>query len=792
MADIEGAVNTEGTLIIQAGTGSGKTVCALSALIPFCLDNGYKLIYTTRTNSQQEQVFKEAKEIFSRIRESSTRCDERDARISQRLIIPLQGRTNMCLLCKRGLVSEDVLPDEISLLCNSKKKKTAALLEKDLAQISHRGPLSNREVGSNGGLSLLVHSEYENEIAGEKKTWECSQEYCPFYYNLLKDGSEPLKEWMEENIPSAGSMLEKCYSLGICPYELGKELLKESLMAVMPYVFVFNDNIRHHLLDWMNTTPGRMILVVDEAHNLPNQLREMYSFSLSEITVKRSLHELEELADGEGFLGGQKSDIQELLNTVLGKMTALAEDYIHDYLGSSDIRGKKGPLTDRAPYMSGNSIADFGSQKEGVQPGSQTSNKNEKHMSSFVTLNDYISDEKDAVQINNEDIDDDVSYFWKEKVSSDTFFDPVRDHAVKSFMNDSIKAVGARDGILPHNDLLHGVMSELGCTSTALVKTLASCQSLGRYIISVKNDMNEVPRSYLLMVSDFLLNWFNIEEDEFIKLVRSDTSIHLDAFCLDPCNGGIISEDFLASVHMSGTLEPIDEYIKTLQLKAPSVAVYPSPFPPSNLMKIYSSNLTTKFSRFFRDEKMFKLYIDTLESILASHNGNTIIFFPSYRLLGLFQKVLEGTAHVLRRPLFSESNPASRSALIDEIIQFKDSNGGIFLSVMGGRMSEGMDFPGNLLEMVILVGLPFPSPNSRQKALKFYYDVKMNDGWLIAVTAPTVRKTLQTIGRLIRDEQDRGAAVILDYRVKRFKNLLGEFRECRNITGEIKNFFGAN
>ena len=122
-----------------------------------------------------------------------------------------------------------------------------------------------------------------------------------------------------------------------------------------------------------------------------------------------------------------------------------------------------------------------------------------------------------------------------------------------------------------------------------------------------------------------------------------------------------------------------------------------------------------------------------------------------------------------------------------QIETFK-KKGGIFLSVVGGRISEGMDFPSDELEVIIIVGIPYPPPSARQQALQKYYEKKYGNGWKYAVEAPTTRKLLQAIGRLIRDKDDRGIAIILDERAKRFKKYI-EMEEGKDIVREIQSFF---
>lgn len=135
----------------------------------------------------------------------------------------------------------------------------------------------------------------------------------------------------------------------------------------------------------------------------------------------------------------------------------------------------------------------------------------------------------------------------------------------------------------------------------------------------------------------------------------------------------------------------------------------------------------------------------------------------------------------------------SQSELMELVSDFKscgDGNGNsaALFSVMGGRISEGMDFPAEQLEIAVIVGIPYPKPTARQRGLQEYYDQKFNKGWEYAAQAPAARKMLQAIGRLIRDENDRGVAVILDKRAPRFHQYIKHMKESKNLLTDINHF----
>jgi DNA excision repair protein ERCC-2 len=82
-------------------------------------------------------------------------------------------------------------------------------------------------------------------------------------------------------------------------------------------------------------------------------------------------------------------------------------------------------------------------------------------------------------------------------------------------------------------------------------------------------------------------------------------------------------------------------------------------------------------------------------------------------------------------------------------------------------LSEGVDYEGNVLAAVIVVGLPLSPPNVEVEALKEYYCRKFGfaKGVDYAYVFPAVNKVLQAAGRPIRSERDRAAIVLLEGRL---------------------------
>ena len=126
----------------------------------------------------------------------------------------------------------------------------------------------------------------------------------------------------------------------------------------------------------------------------------------------------------------------------------------------------------------------------------------------------------------------------------------------------------------------------------------------------------------------------------------------------------------------------------------------------------------------------------------------------------------------------------------------------MLLGVMGGRNSEGQDFPGKEMSSVCIIGVPFSQWNVRTKLEIQYFDQAFpRKGRLYAFTIPAIRRAAQAAGRSIRSLSDRAVIILMDQRYlyrayNRFlPMLLRENMKQANIKrgklGDIvKRFFG--
>jgi DNA excision repair protein ERCC-2 len=120
----------------------------------------------------------------------------------------------------------------------------------------------------------------------------------------------------------------------------------------------------------------------------------------------------------------------------------------------------------------------------------------------------------------------------------------------------------------------------------------------------------------------------------------------------------------------------------------------------------------------------------------------------------------------------------------------KEPGGGVLLGVTGGRIAEGIDFPDEELEAVVVVGVPYPRPSAKREALRRFLDATTGNGWAYAVEAPAQRAILQALGRMIRSENDRGIGIIVDRRATQFSHVLPGLTPLADLDTTVRQFYG--
>ncbi|MFH0978123.1 MAG: ATP-dependent DNA helicase [Candidatus Woesearchaeota archaeon] len=302
--------------------------------------------------------------------------------------------------------------------------------------------------------------------------------------------------------------------------------------------------------------------------------------------------------------------------------------------------------------------------------------------------------------------------------------------------------------------------------------------------------------SHLARVAEFLKAWKS-DASGFARIIsmqelQKQPNIVLSYRCLDPniCSAEVVKGSH-STILVSGTLNPTYMYKDLLgfpdNTKEASLS---SPFPAANKLALIVPETTTKFAK--RSPEQFDKIANICSSIAMSVPGNIAVFFPSYSLL----EAIKLRLNLFSKPVFVEDPHYSRQERKELLDTFKKQKkaGAVLLAVSSGSFGEGIDLPGDLLRAVIVVGMPFKTPNLETKELINYYDKKFGKGWEYGYVLPTMTRILQNAGRCIRSETDRGVIVFLDERYSFYRRCFPsewDTEISRDCISRIRDFFSV-
>lgn len=467
-------------------------------------------------------------------------------------------------------------------------------------------------------------------------------ETCP---NLARDSSETVR-YILRNVTHVEDIIEEASRAGVCPHRSALLAAAEADVVVCDYNYIFS-SIREVVLARMDLELSDSVLVIDEAHNLPDRIRENASSKLTAGMIREAVSECSRLDDALSY-------------------------YIRDV---------------------GQVLADAGVELSGKV------------------------DDAGEVEIKRERLSHGLNELFASTLSGDASYDMGR------FIGE-LKAASRKSNTDPKADPV-------------------------------------------AKLARFLESWERPDGD----LIRLFVSKPEEAFELYPAAPGEDTRNVFTKVRtailMSGTLYPGRMYADILGMERERTILnhYVSPFPPENRLILGTGGVTTLFRE--RTDSMYQAVANQLQRISLCAPGNLAVFFPSYELLKNVGRRLSRC--YLTKPLMFESRrmtKADKGKMIEELRSFRKESGAIMLAVLGGSMSEGVDYPGNMLSGICIVGLPLSPPTARVKALVRYHMKRFgrSRGYHYSYVFPAINKVLQAAGRPIRDSSDRAFVVLMDRR----------------------------
>lgn len=292
-----------------------------------------------------------------------------------------------------------------------------------------------------------------------------------------------------------------------------------------------------------------------------------------------------------------------------------------------------------------------------------------------------------------------------------------------------------------------------------------------QHITKLRSEINVLetdnPKLKLKKGRDFLIDLYkfiviNDLLDDGFKIILDNKydNLTIKLFCIDPSS--FINKSlfhFLGTLFFSATLTPIDYFQKVnLNRDGFKTISLPSPFKPNNFFLIINDNISIKYKD--RDKTLEEV-VKEINIFVSKKVGNYLIFVPSFEYSRKIEKYFINDS----RFVFQTATMTNKDK-DDFLANFKENpqESRVGVCVISGSFAESIDLTGDRLIGVVVVGVGLPQVNFENNLVKDFYIQKEMNGYEFAYMNPGINKVLQALGRVIRTQNDKGSALIIDSR----------------------------
>lgn len=265
----------------------------------------------------------------------------------------------------------------------------------------------------------------------------------------------------------------------------------------------------------------------------------------------------------------------------------------------------------------------------------------------------------------------------------------------------------------------------------------------------------------LFFESIFFLKIYELFDENFIMFSKKtrELSFHIMLINTSEVLRNIFKASYSA-ILFSATLTPLKFYKQILGgNEEDKILKLGNPFDPDNLKLMVTSNINMKYTLRSGNIEPICKYVH--EFIIAK-KGNYIVFFPSYEYLN---QVYECYANMYSDDILLNNESITEERQFEIINIFNTEKNIVLFTVVGGVFSEGMDLPDDKLIGAVVIGTGIPKLTFERDLIMEFFDEKYKSGFDFAYRFMGFNKILQSVGRVIRTEEDRGSVLIIDSRI---------------------------
>ena len=708
MGTIAEAFDEGSDVLFEGATGTGKTLAALAPALEHARDTDKTVVITTNVHQQMRQFRREASAIAA----------TEDIRA-----VVFRGKGSMCHV--------DVGYEE----CQALRETTRDLVDtqQELADLEgdQQDLLEQSRAGDGAAAEArgAVMDEIE-QLEAELSEFE-DRATCDHYYRNLTGDRTEFFVWLYDDVRTPDEIYEYAHERGFCGYELLKDGVEGVNLVVCNYHHLLDPTIREQFFRWLGRDPGDVIAIFDEAHNVESAAREHARRTLAEPTLASALEELEGTDDAraeaaanvlaaflvalretyDGALGvGERTDVGEHWEDLPIENEDRRDDLTLTFLRAYTGPGYESDL-DQAVSLGQDLDAEY---EEAYKRGETSVRKECQTLQAATFVESWVAD------------------------STETGTYPV-----VSVRRDQRGGGSEDDADADTDDGGYGTVDD-GPGTPADRATETTLPGTGAAGDGGPDDSGA-----------------GSAVEEAGAASAGDISGRAELYtCIPERVTRSLFEALHANVLMSATLRPFGVTEDVLGLDDPVTMAYGPQFPEER-RRTYAVDGPPLFASQRDEPGVQRTVTQVLEDAVRMTPGNTLAFFPSYAEAERYHERVDAGTPYLDEPGTAANDLRERFTADDD---------GVLFTSLWGTLGEGVSYDGDDARTVVVIGVPYPHLDDRMEAVQRAYEATFGDGtdgdagWRYAVEIPTVRKTRQALGRVVRSPDDFGARILLDAR----------------------------
>ena len=257
--------------------------------------------------------------------------------------------------------------------------------------------------------------------------------------------------------------------------------------------------------------------------------------------------------------------------------------------------------------------------------------------------------------------------------------------------------------------------------------------------------------------------------------------VHLNLKCLDASRP--LSRQykrFRSVIMFSATLRPSSFYRDVLGLPSEAMEMrLDSPYDPENAFHCVVPWVNTRYRH---RENSARDLVRVIHAVIKAKEGNYLVFFPSFSYLNQIHQLFSSCYPSIDTWL--QSHDTDPDELNAQLLKLGTPGHRVGFAILGGKYGEGVDYPGDKLIGVVVVGVGLPGFDEEQALIQDHFEKRGFDGYDFTYRYPGVTRVLQTAGRVIRGESDKGVVVLIDdrFRDRFYQQLFPEHWQVNRLT----------